>query len=63
MNSCCFISLSSASSNIKQTNATNDISFLIEEYLKSKVGNRIDLENINLRSEKNLKENQEFIIS
>ena len=45
LNSCCFSSFESDFSSIKQTNAANAIDMLIEESLKSEVGNRIDFAN------------------
>ena len=45
MNIFCFISLASAFVSIKQIKAANAISLRIEECLKSKVGNHIDIEN------------------
>ena len=62
-NSCCFSSLESAFSSIKQTKAYNYIAFRIEESLKSEVGNRIDCANAILKTKKQLTANQEFIIS
>ena len=47
---------------IEQLKATNAISFLIEEYLKSKMGNRIDSANAILKNENKLMANQECII-
>ena len=52
LDSCCFSSLESAFSSIKQTKAYNYIAFRIEESLKSKVGNRIDFANAILENEK-----------
>ena len=43
----------SAFAGIKQNKADKAISLRIEEYLKSKVGNRIDFANAILRKEKN----------
>ena len=62
-NRCCFISLASVFTSIEQIKAANTIYLRKEEYLKSKVGNRIDFENAILKSEKNLKVNQECIIA
>ena len=44
LNSFCFSSLASAFISIKPIKVDNDISFFIEELLKSKVGNRIVFE-------------------
>ena len=52
---CFFSSLASAFSSITQNKAANDISFGIEESLKSKMGNRIDFANAILKNEKKLK--------
>ena len=52
-NSCCFSSLVSSFSSIKQIKADNAISLRIEESLKIKVGNRIDFANTILKNEKN----------
>ena len=54
LNSCCFSSLAQAFASIK-TNADNTISFHIEEYLKSKVGNHIYFANAILKNEIQLK--------
>ena len=53
LNSCCFSSLASAFVSIKQTKATNALLLLIEESLKSEVGNHIDFENAILINENN----------
>ena len=45
MNSYCFSSLAPAFASINQNNAANAISMLIEESLKSEVGNRINYAN------------------
>ena len=63
LNICCFISLTLSFDSNKQTKADNDISLHIEESLKSKMGNHIDFANAILKNEKNLKANQECIIS
>ena len=51
-NSCCFSSLASDFVSIKKIKAANDISLRIEEYLKSKVGNRIYFTNYIMKNEK-----------
>ena len=51
LNIFCFSCLVSAFSIIEQTKAVNDISFFIEESLKSKMGNRIDYANAILINE------------
>ena len=63
LNSCCFSILASSFAIIKHTKAANYISLRIEEYLKSKMGNRIDFVNDTLKNEKHLKANQECIIA
>ena len=55
LNIYCFSSLASAFSSMKKIKAFNVISLSIEESLKSKVGNRIDFANANLKNEKKLK--------
>ena len=45
LNSCCFSSLASAFSIIKNFKAENDISILIKESLDNEVGNRINFAN------------------
>ena len=54
LNSYCFNSLASAFSGIEQTKAVNSISLRIEEYLKIKMGNRIDFANAILKNGKKL---------
>ena len=51
-NSYCFSSLASDFAIIKQIKAANNISMHIEEYLKSKAGNRIDSANDILKNER-----------
>ena len=53
LKSCCFSSLASEFSSIKQIKASNSISLHIKEHLKSKMGNRIDFVNAILKNEKN----------
>ena len=55
LNRCCFSSLASDFVSIKQIKNTNAISLRTEESLKSKMGNRIDVENAILRNEKKIK--------
>ena len=55
LNSCCFSSLAPAFSSIEQTKASNALSLLIEESLKSKLGNRIDSSNDILKNETKIK--------
>ena len=52
LNRCCFSSLVSAFSSGEQTKADNAISLRIEESLKSKMGNCIDIVNTILKNEK-----------
>ena len=52
LNSSCFSSLASAFASINQFNAANAISILIEESLKSEVGNCIDFANDILKNKK-----------
>ena len=52
LNRFCFSSLESAFAIIKQIKGIDAISFLVEESLKSKVGNRIDFANAILKNEK-----------
>ena len=54
LNICCFNSLASDFYIIKQTKAYNAISLRIEEYFKSKEGNRIDFANAILKNEKTI---------
>ena len=63
LNSCCFRSLASDFASTEQTKSENVISLCIEEYLKCKVGNRIDFSNTILKRKKILKANQEYIIA
>ena len=55
LNRCCFSSLAPAFDSIKQIKAVNDISFCIEESLKTKVVNRIDFSNAILENENKIK--------
>ena len=55
LNICCFSSLASDFDSIEQTKAKNDISFLTEESLKSKMGHCIDFANAILKNEKIIK--------
>ena len=50
LNSCFPSSLASNFASIEQTEDANAISFHTEEYLKSKMGNRIDFENYILKN-------------
>ena len=52
LNSRCFCSLESKFDSIKQTKDTNDISLRIEEPLKSKLGDSIDIANAILKNTK-----------
>ena len=52
MNNCCFSSLASAFDIINHNAAATAISMLIEESLKSEVGNRIDFANDILKNQK-----------
>ena len=63
LNSCYLGSLDSYSDIINKTKADNYIAMRIEESLKIKVGNRIDLENYILINKKYLKVNRRCIIS
>ena len=53
LNSCRLSSLEAEFSSMEQTKAVNEISLLIEESLKSEVGNHIDFANAILKNEKN----------
>ena len=55
LNSCCFSSLASALVSIEQIKSANDISFHIEEPLKSKDANHIDFVNTILKNRKIIK--------
>ena len=58
LNIYCFSSLESAFDSIKQTNADNAIALRIEESLRSKVGNCIDVANNNFKNETNSKQTE-----
>ena len=61
LNSCCYSSLAPAFDSIKQPKAANAISMRIEESLKRKVGNCMDLANFILKNENKLKANKDLL--